>query len=159
MRTFPNRFFQAFISGQKLFLCGEAFLSISSHDCPKFWRQYMLILPNSFSEVCESGQKYVLCQRQRALNPHIGKVFLEFLRIIVQNFRNNRCWPFQFRPSKCPIPATRCFSAEVMQNWIGREKMRLFPATKLSCIGRGKKRFFRQHNYFASDMEELRFFW
>ena len=154
MRTLPNRFFQAFISGQKLFLCGEAFLSISSHDCPKFWRQYMLILPNSFSEVCESGQKYLLCRRQRALNPRFEKIFLEFLRIIVQNFRNIRCWPFQFRSSKRLIPATRGFS----EHWIGREKMRLFPATYLCCIGRGRMRFFRQRNHFASDMEKFRIF-
>ena len=67
------------------------FVSISSHRCPKFRQEEIFTIPNSFFQASNSGQKWFLCRRHRALKPRFEKVLSAFLHIVVQNFGNNKC--------------------------------------------------------------------
>ena len=66
----------------------------------------MLTIPISFFQSSNSGHTWFLRRRHKALKPRFEKVLSAFLHIVVQNFRNNRCWSFQFHSSKLLNPAT-----------------------------------------------------
>ena len=78
----------------------------------------LIIVPNSFFQTSNSGHKWSLCRRHGALNPRLERVLSSFLHIVVQNFRNNDCWPFHFRFSNLVNPAKSSFCAEGMEHWI-----------------------------------------
>ena len=76
----------------------------------------MLTIPIPFFQASNSGHTWFLCRRHRALEPHFVKVLSAFLRIIVQKFGNNKCWPFQFHSSELLIPAKSGFCTEGIQH-------------------------------------------
>ena len=77
----------------------------------------LIIVPNSFFQTSNSGHKWSLCRRHGALNLRLERVLSSFLHIVVQNFRNNDCWPFHFRFSNLVNPAKSSFCAEGMEHW------------------------------------------
>ena len=78
----------------------------------------MLILPISFFQASNSGHTRLLYRRHRALKPRFEKVLSAFLHIVVQNFGNNKSWPFEYHCSKLLLPAKIGFCAESIEHWI-----------------------------------------
>ena len=126
MFTIPNSFFQFLVSATRGF-CTESiqhWILTLRRFCQHFfalmskkWQEHMFTISNSFFQVSNSGQKWFLCRRHRELKPHFEKVLTALLHIVVQNFGNNRCSPFQIRSSELLIPATRGFCADGKEHW------------------------------------------
>ena len=97
----------------------------------------MLTIPIPFFRASNSGQKWFLCRKHRALKPRFEQVLSAFLHIVVQNFGNNRCSPFQIHSFELLNPDTRGFCTKGMRGtetslWEGFVSISSHPCPKFS---------------------------